>query len=211
MIEYPLLFPSLRGLTGITLSMESNADGGESPFNFAAQIQDWGGQRWQLQVTLAPLQGKKSHPYEAFFGKLNGREGTFLIGDPSKRNPVGIAAINPGNPHVHNAHPIRSQTLNIDTDLGVTEGYLMAGSHLQIGEGADATLYMLLDDIDLNADGRGSAHIWPKLRYALTGDEEIILIDPKGVFRLLQPRVDFARKPGIFTNIAVLAQENIRA
>jgi hypothetical protein len=155
----------------------------ESPFSFAQQTYDFGGERWEIDVTMPAMRRKVAESFIAQMAKLNGRSGTFLIGDYDGQKPMGSAAA--GVTAVGGTQ--RTNTLQI-AGLGLNMvGALMPGDYLQLGAGATARLYKNLDQV--NSDGSGSAtiNVWPKLRSTPNAGDPIITTGAKGVFRLAAP------------------------
>jgi hypothetical protein len=201
-ISCPLSLPSSPGFREITVRPQSAVADSRSPFTFDGQIQEHQGQMWAADVSLPVLSNADSGDWEAFLYKLNGRQGTFLLGDPVRATSRGSASTTPGTPTADGAHTIRTNALSIATGLGTTTGYLKAGDHIQIGSGSDAHLYAVLDDVDLDASGDATFDIWPKLRAALSGGETIVVDSAKGLFRLSQNELPFTRQPGPFTQLS---------
>ncbi len=54
----------------------------ESPYTFAQQTQDFGGVRWEAEITIRPLTHTEAKAFKAFLVSLKGRQGTFTVGNP---------------------------------------------------------------------------------------------------------------------------------
>ncbi|MFD1913797.1 phage head spike fiber domain-containing protein [Halodurantibacterium flavum] len=68
-----------------------------SPFTGQAQVQDWGGEWWEYEVEMSPVQGRAARRLSAFFDQLGGPRGRFLLPDRTRRRigsvgePVAMA------------------------------------------------------------------------------------------------------------------------
>ncbi len=205
-ITYPLDLPS-EGKASITIRKRSVSDGTMSPYTGEEQIQVSAGQWWEAQIALPPLKSDASARWEAFFGKLNGREGYFLLGDPIRAVPRGIAKTNPGVPKVRLLHSARVNTVQLKGLPLNAFGYLLEGDHVQIGVGSDARLHQVLFDVDSNASGHGEITVWPSTRYDLAVDTPVTVQNARGCFRLAQPSSEIVRSRPVFSNVGFDARE----
>ena len=94
-IIFPLDPPTSPGPRKFKLSGNNLVGVTESPFTFEAQIQQWGGERWELEVGLPPMLHDEAEQWVAFLLALRGQVGTFLMGDPMNQSPSGTASGNP--------------------------------------------------------------------------------------------------------------------
>jgi hypothetical protein len=116
----------------------------------------------------------------AFFLKLNGRTGTFLLGDPTATVPRGAAT---GSPFFY----VASQAGNVIVTGGWTtevQSLLRAGDYLQFGVGSLARLHKVLIDAYTNSAGVSTLTIWPNLRTVPNSGAAIIVNSAQGLFRL---------------------------
>lgn len=184
-ITYPLVFPdNLVGITDIKIDPITAVGMTQSPFSFAQQTSDWTGQMWGLQLTTVDLDIDEGSELEAFITALNGRQGTFLIGDPAKRVPRGAAT---GTPLVDGD----SQTGNVLNTKGWTPNttnILRKSDYIQLGTGASSRLYRLLKDVDSDASGNAVLDIWPRLRVSPLDGDAVIVENTVGRFRLSSNR-----------------------
>jgi hypothetical protein len=51
----------------------------ESPYTFSQQVYQFPGQRWEIEVTLQPMDAISAALWTQFFSDLNGRAGTFTL------------------------------------------------------------------------------------------------------------------------------------
>lgn len=176
-ISYPLDLPATPGPVRVVFSAMSSVGLNRSPFTYQTLTQENIGQMWAIDVTLPPMKRETAEPWVAFFLKLNGQRGTFLIGDPASAAPRGTV---PGSPLVDGAHAAQSSELSTKGWATSQTGILLAGDYIQVGN----RLHKVLDDADSDGSGEATLTIWPRLREALSGDETIITSGARGLFRL---------------------------
>jgi len=179
-ISYPLTPPSdsfarvrftFRDVVGLT----------ESPFTLEQQVQRHQGQGWSIDVQLPPIRTRDTaEQWAAFLLSLNGREGTFLMGDPTRRSPRGTGG---GTPLVKGASQT-GQTLLIDGCPLSTTDWLRAGDYIQLGTGASSHLHRLLVDADTDGAGEVTLDIWPRLRESPADNAAVTITSAKGLWRL---------------------------
>lgn len=130
--------------------------------------------------------------------RLRGRFGTFLLGDPLGATPRGSAATAPGTPLVNGADQTGDE-LVIDGIPTSGDDYLKAGDYIQLGSGATARLYKVLEDVAIDGSGGATLNIWPALRSSPADDATVTVSNAKGVFRLASNETDWdANQLGIY-------------
>lgn len=165
---YPLELPASNCIQSVDLRAV-NVDGvGQSPFTFSQQVYEYSGEMWTADITLKPMRRSEAEQWNAFLLSLNGRVGTFLLGDPFACQNRGTAQT--GN--VIGATGDRTITINMN-------GSLLVGDYIQIGTGSSARLYKVLQD----RSGIGDLEIWPALRAPHSGTS-VVMNPSKGAFRL---------------------------
>lgn len=200
-ITYPLSLPSAPGFEEITLRRIKVAEMSRNPYEGSQQVQEYVGEWWEADVVL-PAQSNAARvaAWEAFAGKLNGRVGTFLLGDPLRATPRGSAAGTAGTPLVDGVHAARVNEIDIKGMPLSATGYLLAGDYIQLGTGSAATLHQLLDDLSSDGAGKGTALVWPMLRGQVNNETAVTVASCKGVFRMAQNDQEFKRSRRMFTN-----------
>ena len=58
-----------------------------SPFTGRQQIQDWGGEWWEVSFDVALTKGRSGRRLSAVFTALGGMRGWFVLRDPSMARP----------------------------------------------------------------------------------------------------------------------------
>lgn len=102
MPSFPLTYPTNVRLQprSIDFTARSITTQFQSPFTGKTQIYRYGGQWWELNVTLAPLFQSDAEEMTAFLNALAGSSGTFTFKLPSKfmiSANVGISTTSTGN------------------------------------------------------------------------------------------------------------------
>jgi hypothetical protein len=179
-ITYPLALPTVTGLRSVRLMARTVVAVSESPFTLQQQVQRHAGQHWAAAIALPPMTRAAAEEWWAFLIKLNGMEGTFLLGDPAGVTPRGIAT---GTPLVKGAAQTGNSLITDGWTAGQT-GILKAGDYLQLGSGSSARLYKNLNDVNSDGTGDATLDIWPRLRSVPADDAPIVVNDCQGVFRL---------------------------
>lgn len=174
-ISYPLTLPS-SPIARVVFSAASAVSISRSPFSFISQVQQFAGQTWFADITLAPMKRTTAEEWVSFMLKLNGRQGTFLLGDPSKATPRGVAT---GTPLV-NGGSQTGQTLVTDGWTTSQTGILKKGDMIQLGQ----RLHAVLDDVNSDGSGNATIDIWPRLRESPANNSSVIVSNCVGLFRL---------------------------
>lgn len=131
---------------------------------------------WLATLDAPPMERADAMPWVTFLLKLNGQEGTFLLGDAAAKTPRGSAL---GTPVVSGGSQT-GQTLVTGGWTASATGVLKAGDYIQIGQ----RLYMVLDDVSANGSGAATFDIFPKLRESPTNGTSIVTSNTVGLFRL---------------------------
>lgn len=182
-ITYPLNTPTSIGIAQITLSANNKVAISESPFTAKQQVVKHPAEFWTASVTIPTVRKELAEPWVSFLLSLGGRQGTFLLGDPNRVNPLGAASQDEGTPVVDG-----TQAAGSSVDLGglplSVAGFLVAGDYIQFGSGDTATLHKVLTTVDTSGTGTTTVEIWPRTRRQLTDGEAVVFTNAKGKFRL---------------------------
>lgn len=168
-ITFPINHPTTIGFESITLAAVDSTVVTTSPFSFEQQVLNWGGQRWDAEVSIPRIHRDLAAEWKAFLLSLSGQQGTFLLGDPDYATPRGTATSG-------NASGTEGDS---EVTFASLNGTLLPGDYFQLGVGSLAKLYTVLETVS----GSGTVAIWPNLRQDYSS-ESLILNEPKGVFRL---------------------------
>ena len=172
--------------------MSSNVGMFASPFDRSTQTQEWAGEMWKIAITLPVMPRAQAAQWLGFFASLHGPLNGFLIGPTTMSAPLGVAT---GVPVVNGANnggftlSTRGWTPNVAS-------ILQMGDFIQIGN----WLYMMASTENSDAAGIANFDIWPSLRETPGDGAPIIILNPKGTFRLPSNEVPFdIDEAGIFT------------
>src|SRR5712691_2135421 len=179
MISFPLALPSTRAPARIDFRREVNVGSSESPFSFSPQIYVWPADRWLLSLSWGMMGRSDADDVEGFLLALNGREGSFLAGDPLRAAPLGTWL---GQSPLVNGAAQSGKTLAID---GLSAGATGArGDWFQLGSGLSSRLYRLTQAFAANGSGQATLDFWPRLRSIPADNDPLTLASAKGIFML---------------------------
>jgi hypothetical protein len=159
----PLAFPSV-GIQHIDLRLNRTVAVAESPFTYDQQVHDFGGARWEAEITLPPLSDAQARSVEAFIIGLKGRSGTFTMGHPLHNSTANSTVTSAA---------IRAESFT--TTAG--SGAVTAGTYFQIGD----YLYVATAD---KASGANTLSFQPPLRAAIGTSTALDFTLPKSLWRL---------------------------
>jgi hypothetical protein len=179
-ITYPITLPT-GGQRAVQFSPRSAVGVSASPYTFQQQAQAWPGQLWMARVTLAPMKRAAAEQWIAALLGLNGRYGTFHLGDPAATSPRGTPGAS--TPLVKGAAQT-GQSLLTDGWTSNATGVLLRGDWIQLGSGSTRRIYKVLVDANANAGGEVTLDIWPRLRESPADNEAVVLTNTAGTFRL---------------------------
>ena len=182
-ITYPLTLPTVSGIRSITLRTINSIGVSRSPFTYKEQVFDYGGQSWEADISLPPMDRAEAEEWVSFIVKLKGQSGTFLLGDPSGATPRGSASSAPGTPVVNGASQLGGE-LSIGGLPTSATGYLLAGDYIQLGNGSGSRLHKVLSDVDTDGSGNATLDIYPDIRVSPADASSVVVSNAKGVFRL---------------------------
>ena len=195
-IAYPLSMPE-GNIANLVFTTESSQQVSEAPRSLARSVVDWGGERWRVQATVQRGTYVDTARWRAFFVRMRGSVGTFLL------NPYGAGGAgqtgewNSANEHTGGLPPISVKAeqriddhrITLTTSLRLDDAF-KAGDFIQIGQGSNARLHMILDDVSLTSADT-TINIWPRARADASG--EIVVEDPRGVFYFRDPTASWTR------------------
>lgn len=175
-------FPTHTGIVSITIRQAQRVRLSESTFNFAQQVIGYGGQRWEADIRLPPMDHADARAWLGWLSQLKGPTNTFTMGDPAAATARGEAG---GTPLVAGASQTGA-TLDIDGATTTQTGWLMAGDYIQLGTGVDARLHMVTQDVDTVA-GAATLTLWPDIRTAPGDNDAVVVANTVGAWRLASP------------------------
>ena len=150
-----------------------------SPFTFEQQTYAHQGEMWLWNVQYGEMNRSDAAALVALLVALNGREGTFTMGDPMGATPLGTWG---GTPLV-NGGSQTGKTLVCD---GFTAGATVkGGDYFQLSTGSTTHLHMLTADGTANGSGQLTLDFWPRLRSSPADNDALTKSSAVGLFRLV--------------------------
>ncbi len=200
-ITYPLSFPSTPSFKRMRLGTISIVGVSQSIFTAEVQTQAHEGQLWRASMVLPPMKRAVAEEWIAFLVSLNGREGTFKLGDVLGTSPRGTGL---GTPVVDGG----SQTGQELATRGWTDGVVLkAGDYIQLGT-TIPRLHKILQDATASG-GDVTLDIWPRLRSSPSDGATVIISNTLGTFRLPTNRTQWDLQLAEFYGIVFSAIEAI--
>ena len=190
-ITYPITFPS-DCIRAVTIRARNVVGMSASPFTGQQQIYRHPGQWWEMEVSLPPMKRAAAEEVNAFLISLNGKYGTFLLGDPANSTTLGVGT---GSPAVYSDFQT-GDTLETDGWTPNVTGILKAGDWVQLGTSSATRLYKVLADANSDGAGYASLSIWPNLRTSPSSGEPLFVSNAKGQWRLSTNEHNYTIEPG---------------
>lgn len=179
-ITFPLDFSTLLTPAQIEIVPMTSDGASESPFTLQEQIYVHGGARWNITVDFPPCIRADAEEIIGQLLALNGREGTFLLGDPANRTPRGSGL---GFPVVMGSSQT-GKTLMTDGWTPGRSGVLLRGDWLQLGSGSLTELHKITAPASSDNYGAAALSIWPPIRGTPVDNDPVVIQSPKGLWRL---------------------------
>lgn len=184
---YPLTFPDI-GIRSINIRAKTVVGASVSPFTGQQQVYKHQGQWWEMEVSMPPMKRDEAEQVASFLLKMNGKYGTFLLGDKANTAPRGVGT---GSPLVKGSSQTGDQLLT-DGWTSSTTGILKAGDWIQVGSGSSTRLHKVLDDVNSDGSGNATLNIFPSIRTSPADNTVITVNSPKGIWRLSSNETDFS-------------------
>jgi hypothetical protein len=186
-ISYPLTLPTNKKIGPVTFRPKSIVAMTKSPFTASQQVQKHQGQWWEFEAGLPPMLRADAEQWISFFLRLNGVQGTFLLGDPNGETARGTAT---GSPLVNGASQTGDELITDGWTGGIT-GIMKEGDYFSLGSGTSTRLHKVIEDANSDACGNSTLRIWPDLRSSPANNDALDVTAPKGVFRLISNDMPF--------------------
>ncbi len=129
-IVFPRRHPTTPSFRRLTIIPRSIVGVTAAPTSGVQQTIAHPGQWWEFGVTLPPMPRATAEEWVAFLLSCNGRDRTFLLGDPVGASPRGAVS---GTPNVDGLHSIAVNSIAVDTLPASTNGLFLFGDWIQIG------------------------------------------------------------------------------
>lgn len=184
-ISYPLAIPTVRAPRTIRFVGRAQVGFSESPFTFEQQVYVHQGEMWAWNVSYGEMNRADAEELVAFKLALNGREGTFTMGDPMGVAPRGTWA---GAPLVNGAGQTGKTLICDGFSPGATG---KKGDYFQLGSGSSARLHKLTLDFTANGSGQATLDFWPRLRTAPADNAPLTVNNTVGLWRMASNDMDW--------------------
>ena len=196
-----IAMPASPGITQVSISMSDIVAQVANPFTRQTQTFAWaGGDQWSAQIVMPAMKNQAAAPWKAFLASLQGSLNVLQLGDPDVSAPYGTAE---GAPVVDMSATGTNEPMQ--TTL-YTRGWqpsawrlLLPGDYLQIGY----RLHIVIAPVNSDVNGHAPISIWPSLRDTVTDGQQVILAQPKGLFRLGQNERGWHASPAQPTSISL--------
>lgn len=202
---YPITIPDVHKVTNCTIKTKSAVAVAVSPYTYTQQTQVYPGQMMTIDFEYPPMRKADFDRVYSGFLRLNGREGTFFMGEPSRRNwssnligeiPLTIQSGSSG------------YQVTASAFLGSSYTASLAGGYVQIGSGSNARLHQLTSNAIVGSNQTASFEVWPKLRTAYSSSQPIVFFtNPVGQWRLATDGLDYTTDTSGFYTLKVSAVE----
>ena len=184
---FPISFPNL-GVASMNIRAVSVVGASVSPFTGQQQVYKHQGQWWEAEISLPSMKRDEAEQVASFLIKLNGKYGTFLLGDKANIAPRGVGT---GIPLVYGGSQTGDQLITDGWTVDTT-GILKAGDWIQLGSASSSRLYKVLDDVNSDGSGIATLNIFPNLRSIPSDNSTIIVNSPKGQWRLSSNETNYS-------------------
>ena len=184
-ISSPLTLPTTPAIESVRLTPVSVVATSRSPFTLDRQVQVHQGKQWLIEVQWPTMSRAEAEPLLAVRAALNGKEHSFLIGDPAGAIPLGAAKDTPGTPLIKGTSQT-GQDINFDGAPNNVTDYLKAGDMVSLGTGLGTRLFKVLVDASSDGSGNFTLTLWPNVVTALADDAPLTVSGAQGLFELAE-------------------------
>jgi len=204
-ISYPLALPS-QGFADITVRQVTQAGESRSRFTGEQQVYVWPAGCWEAEVSYPPIRTRAiAEDIVGFLASLNGKQGSFLMGDPLYTTVRGTWL--GSSPLVNGA----SQTgMALVVDAVGAAATVKRGDRFQLGTGASARLHMVTADGTANGSGEITLDIWPRLRESPADNAALTIAAPKGRWMLASNGFEYSVQRAQVYGLSFSVVEDLR-
>lgn len=180
--EYPLSMPSSPGFVKSSWGLKRAIAVSTSPFTGSQQVHEYDYALWQAVVTLPPMKREQAAAWQSLIIRLHGRAGTFLLGDPDAKQPMGTIQ---GNVTLRGEAQLGDHALELQTSVLSGTDVFKVGDYIQIDEGGSAKLHMIVETTgETNGNGVILVDVEPVIKQYTPSGTSIIWDNPRGLFRM---------------------------
>lgn len=178
----PVMPPAL--ISSLARRLVTTATETTSPFTGSQEIQDWGGEWWEYQITTTRMTPEEGRRLSAFFAALGGVRGRFVFRDPTataaapQTSATGLGVVAGSN---QSGNALQTASWLVNTPL------FTAGDMISLGADATTRLYQITADVASDDIGTAVLPIVPRLRGSPLNGAAIEVTQPAVLLRLTEP------------------------
>lgn len=180
--SYPLALPSVVGIQKSNWGLERAVGFSQSPFTGSQQVYEHTFALWKATITLPPMNREQSVEFQTFFMQLHGRKGTFTMGDPDAKAKRGNAT--QSNLTIASSASVGAYDIAVSGLTNSQSNALVKGDYIQLGNGADAKLHMVVANVSASGSGTATIQVEPTLKVAITSSTPCKIQNTVGVWRM---------------------------
>lgn len=180
--SYPLALPSTPSFVDSSWKLQRAVDINRSPFSGHSSAYEYTMALWTAVLTLPPMKRDQAASWQAFFMKLHGRRGTFLLGDPDAKTIRG-AGPSSGNVALSSAAAVGDDSLSVSITAPNGTVAFKEGDYIQLGTGSSSKLHMIVNDVVVNSNA-ATIDIEPYVKLPVDNLSVLDYTEPKGVFHM---------------------------
>lgn len=174
-ITFPEDPPPEPGFSQAQLRIRNAVQQHTNKFNLDQRKNILGYGKWSGTLSVNDIDSTQSRKWKAWISSLNGKRGTFKVGDPAYDSAQG---------DVSNTGSVRRVT---DSRKIVIEGYSGDTTIFKVGDQIeinDELKIIVQDDVTTNSQGKSPVKILPPLGDTNVAGNTVTHDNPKGLFRL---------------------------
>lgn len=177
-ISYPLTIPTNPGFSDIRWTGQSSVENQIMPFTLHSKVYDWGGQIRHVEFSLPPMEVDDAKDWSAFILSLNGKEGSFLLGDSLNASPRGAVPDSYVGGQVHGSDQYSSSLISDGWPANTTDLF-KAGDYISIAN----RLHTVLSDSS-SSGSECSLDVWPAVTNPANNAPILVGSAARGTFQL---------------------------
>lgn len=184
--------PSSMCPNSLVISLKHVVGRTASPFTLESEGYKWPGEQWAVDFRLPPAADRDTfEEWLALALGLKGKWGSFLMGFPTYATPRGVGT---GTPLIDGANQTGS-TIDTKGWSNSITGILKQGDMVQFGTGTASRLHKLLKTPNSDGTGRATLEVTPDVPVAFADSSAITVVNPRGVFRMVENTVSWSIEP----------------
>lgn len=170
------LFPITARINGCKRTLQGAVGSTISPFTGTEQVQDWGGEWWEYEISVGVTKGLEARALAGFLAKLGGKKNAFAMLEPTIDQSWVTSTV-----LVKGAGQSGNQL--------ITDGWpptwtvMYAGFIFSLGTDIDERVYCVTEDCVADGTGTATLKFVPALRSVPSDNAPVEVMEPKVVLR----------------------------